>query len=61
LNSLKRTKNEIFIFHGLLGGWQRGPEQCKKLEDPEIRRNIAEHIDAMKAADERAFALMKRL
>ncbi|MCL1888087.1 MAG: RNA polymerase subunit sigma-24 [Kiritimatiellaeota bacterium] len=45
----------------LLGGWQRGPENNKRLESLETRQKIAAHIDAMKAADERALALMRQL
>lgn len=47
--------------YGVLGGWERGPEQIKKLEQPEVRRKISEYIDEMKAADEKALALMKEL
>ncbi|MCL1888807.1 MAG: RNA polymerase subunit sigma-24 [Kiritimatiellaeota bacterium] len=45
----------------LLGGWHRGPENNAKLIQPETRQKIAEHIDEMKAADEKALALMKKL
>jgi len=45
----------------LLGGYERGAEQTKALEQPETRRQIAAHIDSMKAADEKALALMKEL
>ena len=45
----------------LLGGHERGPEQEKALAAPETRRQIAECIDEMKAADENALALMKEL
>jgi len=47
--------------YALLGGYERGATQAKALEQPETRRQIAEHIDTMKAADERALALMKEL
>jgi len=45
----------------LLGGHERGAEQNKALSQPDTRRQIAVHIDEMKAADERALALMKEL
>jgi len=43
------------------GGWERGPAQIKALAQPETRRQICEYIDEMKAADEKALALMKEL
>lgn len=47
--------------YGVLGGYERGPEQIKKLEQPETRSKICEYIDEIKAADEKALALMKKL
>jgi len=47
--------------YGVLGGWERGPDQNKKLEQPEIRIKIAEYIDILKAADEKALSLLKQL
>ena len=46
---------------GALGGIGQSPEQIKALMQPETRRRIAEYIDVMKAADEKALALMKQL
>ena len=45
----------------VLGGYMRGKKQIKALEKPAARRKIGEAIDAMKAADEKALALMKEL
>ena len=47
--------------YGVLGGWDRGPAQIRALAQPETRRQICEFIDEMKAADEKALALMKEL
>lgn len=47
--------------YGVLGGYERGPEQIKKLEQPETRNKIGEYIDEMKTADEKALVLMKEL
>jgi len=47
--------------YGILGGWDRGSEQIKKLEQSETRNKIGEYIDEMKTADEKALALMKEL
>jgi AraC-like DNA-binding protein len=45
----------------LLGGWQRGEEQMRKLADPAIRRQICALIDEAKAADERALKRLEEL
>jgi hypothetical protein len=45
----------------ILGGYERGSEQNKKLEQSETRNKIGEYIDEMKGADEKALALMKEL
>lgn len=44
-----------------LGGYERGPEQEKALARLETRRLICGYIDEIKAADEKALALMKEL
>ena len=44
-----------------LFGFERGPIQVKALAQPETRRQIAGYIDEMKAADERALELLKKL
>ena len=45
----------------IFGGYERGPEQEKQLAKPDVRREIGVYIDEMKAADEKALALMKTL
>lgn len=47
--------------YGVLGGHERGIEQMKKLEKPEVRSEICKYIDDLKAADEKALSLMKAL
>ena len=47
--------------YGVLGGYERGPKQESTLSQPDARRRICECIDDMKAADEKALALMKEL
>jgi hypothetical protein len=47
--------------YAILGGYERGSEQNKKLEQLETRNKICEYIDKMKAADEKALDLMKKL
>jgi hypothetical protein len=47
--------------YNVLGGYERGAEQEKALTNLEIRRQISEYIDEMKASDEKAFALMNEL
>jgi len=47
--------------YNILGGYERGPEQEKALAQPETRRQIGKHIDEMRAADEKALALMNEL
>jgi hypothetical protein len=44
-----------------LGGYERGPKQQEALSQIENRQKIAGFIDEMKAADEKALALMKAL
>ena len=44
-----------------LHGYQRGKKQVKALEKTRARRKIAQCIDVMKSADEKALALMKEL
>jgi len=45
----------------VLHGYMRGKKQVKALEKTRARRKIGEAIDVMKAADEKALALMKEL
>ena len=47
--------------YDILGGWERGHEQSKKLEQFATRSKIGEYIDKLKTADENALALMKEL
>ena len=47
--------------YNTLGGYERGLEQEKALAQYEVRRNICEHIDEIKIADEKALALIKEL
>ena len=54
----KVIHEKIYDIHG---GWERGPEQSKKMEQLETRKKICEFIDELKAADEKALALMKDL
>lgn len=42
----------------LLGGWERGEEQMRKLADPQVRTALGGYIDCLKAADEKALALI---
>ena len=44
-----------------LGGHERGPEQIKALAQAENRELIAEYIEEIKMADEKALSLMKKL
>ena len=44
-----------------LGGWGRGKKQNKALMKLKNRQKIGEYIDMMKAADEKALTLMKKL
>ncbi|MCL2106008.1 MAG: RNA polymerase subunit sigma-24 [Oscillospiraceae bacterium] len=44
-----------------LGGYERGKKQNKALMKLKTRQKIAAYIDVMKAADEKALALMKEL
>ena len=45
----------------LLGGWERGEVQMRKLAQPDVRRKLAGLIDRMQRCDERAMELMKRI
>ena len=54
----KTVHENIFT---LLGGPWRNTGQIEKPEHPETRRKLAELIDTMKTADEKALALMKQL
>ena len=47
--------------YAILGGYERGSEQNKNLEQVETRNEIGKYIDEMKTADEKALALMKEL
>ena len=47
--------------YGTLGGYARGEVQTKALAQIELRQKIGLVIDEMKAADEKALALMKRV
>ena len=47
--------------YDILGGYERGPKQQEALKQIENRQKICEVIDEMKAADEKALALMKML
>ena len=47
--------------YSILGGYERGLEQNKKMEQFETRSKIGEYIDEMKVADEKALALMNEL
>ncbi len=45
----------------LLGGYERGEEQLRRLADAGVRQGLGRIIDKCKAADERALAAMKAL
>jgi len=45
----------------LLGGWERGEAQMRKLGDPQTRREICKRIDAAKDADSRALDALRAL
>lgn len=45
----------------LLGGWERGEAQMRKLAEPETRRKLAGLIDRMQAHDERALEYMRKI
>lgn len=47
--------------YGLLGGCGRGERETNALMRTDVRQQIAVYIDEMKAADEKALALMKSL
>jgi hypothetical protein len=47
--------------YDVLGGWERGIEQNKKLEQLDNRKRIGEFIDEIKIADEKALTLMEEL
>ena len=45
----------------LLGGWERGEAQMKKLAEPDVRRKLAVLINRMQRHDERALEFMKKI
>lgn len=45
----------------VLGGWERGERQVRRLAEPETRRFFAELIDRMKKHDERALLYMREV
>ncbi|MBQ8554380.1 MAG: RNA polymerase subunit sigma-24 [Clostridia bacterium] len=45
----------------MLGGWERGEKQIRRLAEPEVRRAFAGMIDRMKNCDERAMKRMQEI
>ncbi len=45
----------------LLGGWERGEAQMRRLAEPEVRRKLAGLIDQMQRHDERALECMRKV
>ena len=45
----------------LLGGWERGEQQTRRLAEPANRRLLAAQIERMKAHDEKALTCLREL
>jgi len=58
-NHFTEVTKQVNAMADLLGGWQRGEAQMRRLNNPDVRRGICKHIDAAKEADSRALDALR--